>query len=110
MLKPDGKVFTNIPNLMHYTVLYDLIVNGRFTYTDTGLLDYGHKHFFTLREASNMFQQAGFKEVKNTAIFLNVPDREDFIQFLLSAENSICEEVEFRAFCYLTMLEKDNND
>lgn len=110
MLKPDGKVFANIPNIMHYSVLYDLIVNGRFTYTDTGLLDYDHKHFFTLREANEMFQQTGFKKIKSTAIFLNSPVKEDFIQFLLSAKDSVCDEIEFKTFCFLSMLEKDNNN
>lgn len=34
---------------MHFTVLHELI-NGNFHYTDTGLLDKTHIHFFTYNE------------------------------------------------------------
>lgn len=111
ILKSDGKVFINIPNIMHYSVLYNLITYGRFPYTDTGLLDSDHKHLFTFQDAKIMFQEAGFKKIKNQVLLLTnnfTQEEEDFVQFLLSAENSKCEELEFKAFTYMFMLEKDN--
>lgn len=110
MLKPDGKVFANIPNLMHYSILYDLIVNGMFTYTDIGLLDSDHKHFFTFREAVAMFQATGFTEVTSSAIIWAKPEDEEFINFLLSAKNSTCDEIEFKTFTYMFMLEKKEDN
>lgn len=110
MLKPDGKVFINLPNLMNYSIMYDLIVNGNFTYTETGLLDSDHKHLFTLKEAKQMFQETGFKEIQNRAILLKeifTQEEEDFIKYLLSAKNSVCEEIEFKTFTYMFILEKE---
>ena len=47
ILKSDGYIIANIPNLMHWTVMANLLIYGNFTYTDIGLLDYDHKHLFT---------------------------------------------------------------
>ena len=46
-LKKDGIFIINIPNLMHYTVMYNLLKLGRFPYADIGLLDCTHCHLFT---------------------------------------------------------------
>lgn len=56
LLCEDGKILACIPNLMHYTVMKELI-NGNFTYTDTGLLDKTHIHFFTYKEILRMFHK-----------------------------------------------------
>ena len=37
----------NIPNLMYWSTMYSLLIEGIFSYTDIGLLDYDHKHLFT---------------------------------------------------------------
>ena len=49
LLAPEGKVIASIPNLMHYSVLQRLL-NGYFSYSDIGLLDRTHIHFFTYYE------------------------------------------------------------
>lgn len=59
-LKDDGYFIASIPNIMHYSVLYNMLMKGNFTYTDTGLLDYDHKHFFTFNEIERMFEKTGF--------------------------------------------------
>lgn len=58
-LKPGGQVVACIPNLMHYSVIHGLL-HGNFTYTDMGLLDRTHIHFFTYNEILRMFERAGF--------------------------------------------------
>lgn len=58
-LRPQGKIIASIPNLMHYTVLRELI-GGNFTYQDMGLLDRTHIHFFTYNEIIRMFSRAGY--------------------------------------------------
>ena len=45
---------------MFYEVLKNLLEKGRFTYTQTGLLDYDHKHFFTYNEILQTFALAGY--------------------------------------------------
>ncbi len=62
-LKKDGKIIASIPNLMNISVMKQLI-HGDFTYTETGLLDKTHIHFFTYNEIKKIFKEAGF----NTSI------------------------------------------
>lgn len=44
LLSKDGKIIASIPNLMHISVVDDLL-RGNFTYTETGLLDKTHINF-----------------------------------------------------------------
>ena len=60
-LKDDGYIVASIPNVMHYTILQNLLIDGNFTYTETGLLDYDHKHLFTYNEIWRLFNSLGFE-------------------------------------------------
>jgi 2-polyprenyl-3-methyl-5-hydroxy-6-metoxy-1,4-benzoquinol methylase len=60
-LSDDGTIVCSIPNLKHWSVLYKLIVEDRFTYADKGLLDRTHVHFFTLEEIGEMLDSTGFE-------------------------------------------------
>jgi len=59
LLKEDGKIIACIPNLMHYSVMRELL-DGNFTYRDMGLLDRTHIHFFTYNEIIKMFEEEGY--------------------------------------------------
>lgn len=59
-LKPSGTVLASIPNMMHYSVILDLL-KGNFTYQDRGILDRTHMRFFTLNEIKRMFMQCGYR-------------------------------------------------
>lgn len=69
LLKENGCIIASIPNLMHISVIQQLLM-GRFQYTDTGLLDRTHIHFFTYYEIILMFQNAGFviEDVRTTTV------------------------------------------
>jgi 2-polyprenyl-3-methyl-5-hydroxy-6-metoxy-1,4-benzoquinol methylase len=60
-LAPDGVVVLSIPNVKHWTVLYPLLVQDRWTYEDAGLLDRTHVHFFTIEEAGAMLARQGLE-------------------------------------------------
>ncbi len=77
-LKPDGQVLASIPNVQHWTVIRDLL-NGRWRYTDDGLLDRTHLRFFTLEGIRDMFRDAGLQvfEVRGRRLF-----NEGYQQFL----------------------------
>lgn len=66
-----------VPNLMHISVMRQLI-NGRFQYEDTGLLDRSHIHFFTYYQMILMFQEEGYmvEDVRNILPPLAPQDRE----------------------------------
>ena len=45
LLKDDGKIIFSVPNIAHSDIIVKLL-NNRFDYTDIGLLDNTHIHFF----------------------------------------------------------------
>jgi Cyclopropane fatty acid synthase and related methyltransferases len=53
-LKHDGCVITSIPNIGHNAIIMELR-NGKFNYTETGLLDNTHIHFMTRQSIYNIF-------------------------------------------------------
>ncbi len=79
MLKPEGYIIMSLPNIAHNSIIIDLLDN-KFEYKDTGLLDNTHVRFFTYDNIENMlkrlslyvdmkcatYTQVGFNEFKNT--------------------------------------------
>jgi SAM-dependent methyltransferase len=59
-LAPDGVIVCSIPNVKHWSVVGNLLINDRWPYADSGLLDRTHVHFFTLTEISKMLDDVGF--------------------------------------------------
>ena len=59
LLKDEGKLILSIPNIAHNAVIIDLL-NNKFEYTEVGLLDNTHVHFFTYNSAKYMLNKAGF--------------------------------------------------
>ena len=107
ILNAGGKIISSIPNLMHYSVLYQLI-NGDFTYKDTGLLDKTHIHFFTYNEILRLFKNNKYKIINIKAINnvnTEVKDVTDFINELteLSTHKN---KLFFEAYQYVTLAEK----
>lgn len=53
-------VLVSLPNIAYWEMRLTLL-RGRFDYTDTGLLDRTHLRFYTLKTATAMFSDAGFR-------------------------------------------------
>lgn len=60
LLSDDGCVVVSLPNVAHLSIRVDLL-RGKFTYTDTGILDRTHLHFYTYRTAMDLVQNAGLR-------------------------------------------------
>ena len=58
-LKPSGMVILSIPNIRRFRIIIELL-RGNFRYTDYGLMDHTHLHFFTYNEIKHMLNSAGF--------------------------------------------------
>lgn len=58
LLKPGGRMILSVPNVTHAAVRLQLL-SGRFTYTDTGLLDRTHLHFFDRQGLEQLLAEAG---------------------------------------------------
>lgn len=63
LLKDDGKVLCSIPNIAHNDIILRLCMD-HFDYTETGLLDTTHVHFFAYNSLEPFFDNAGFAIVK----------------------------------------------
>lgn len=59
LLAADGKVLFSIPN-MAYVGIRLLLLKGDFDYTETGLLDQTHLHYYSLDEVYRVFGEAGY--------------------------------------------------
>lgn len=59
-LSRDGTVIASIPNIRHYSVVKPLVMNGKFTYREAGLLDRTHLRFFTIASAVSLFVESGY--------------------------------------------------
>lgn len=99
VLKPNGIIIATIPNLMHASVLKLLLEQGLFTYSETGLLDYDHKHLFTYAEIVNMFKEANLNVCIQT-YSIGVSDQlNDFIRKL--SHISYLDKWQFTTFEYI---------
>jgi 2-polyprenyl-3-methyl-5-hydroxy-6-metoxy-1,4-benzoquinol methylase len=70
-LAPDGLLVVSVPNVAHWSLRMKLLL-GRWEYTDRGLLDRTHVHFFTRKSAQCEIASAGYV-VKEVAITPQLP-------------------------------------
>lgn len=104
-LKANGKIIASIPNLMHISVMKELL-KGNFTYTDRGLLDKTHCHLFTKKEIVNMFSGTGY-EVKLVNLETSVtPEEQALIKSLVALSNKQASESMYKTFQYLCIAKK----
>lgn len=62
-LKEDGQILACIPNIQHWSILFNLL-QGKWDYTEEGLLDSTHLRFFTLDSIKKLFIECGLKIVE----------------------------------------------
>ena len=58
-LAPEGRLVASLPNSAHFFVRLHVLF-GSFPYTDRGLFDRTHLHFFAWRNWTDLFDRAGF--------------------------------------------------
>ncbi len=105
LLNSNGKIIASIPNLMHYTIFKELL-SGNFTYTDTGLLDRTHIHFFTYKEIVKMFKAQGYTiESIDGVIYKTAKgEAETYIEKLMQIAEGV-EKYMFQAYQYIVTAE-----
>ena len=59
LLKPSGSVIFSIPNMAHMGTRL-MLLEGRFVYGETGLLDKTHLHYYDREEVERVFHNAGY--------------------------------------------------
>ncbi|MDW2799915.1 methyltransferase domain-containing protein [Clostridium boliviensis] len=103
-LKPGGAILASIPNIMHISVVSNLL-NGYFTYEESGILDKTHLRFFTKNEITRMFSQAGYQleDIGVTRIYIT-PAQQKLIEQLCSISTSSMDA--FTTYQYLIRARK----
>lgn len=67
VLGPNGQVIVSLPNVAHWRMRKDLLL-GRFDYTETGILDKSHLHFYTQASFCQLVSSAGFSITRMTPV------------------------------------------
>ena len=62
-LNENGCVISSIPNVRHYSTLYNLLIKGYWPYRERGIHDINHLRFFTKKNISEMFKKCGLNIV-----------------------------------------------
>ena len=105
LLTEHGYILTSIPNLMHVSVMEQLL-HGRFIYQDEGLLDRSHIHLFTCYEIQTMFLEEGYNLDRLSGTSIAIDDgREALIQKLMEISQGV-EEHMYRTYQYLVRAKK----
>jgi 2-polyprenyl-3-methyl-5-hydroxy-6-metoxy-1,4-benzoquinol methylase len=60
LLAPRAQVLASIPNVRNIWLLARALLDGRWEYTERGLLDITHLRFFTRQEMHRMFAESGY--------------------------------------------------
>lgn len=68
-LNPNGRVVASIPNVSHVAIR-TMLIEGRWDYSDLGILDRTHLRFFTRDSAIEMFSDAGYQVHQISAVRL----------------------------------------
>ena len=90
---------------MHISVMKELI-KGNFTYTDRGLLDRTHCHFFTKKEIEKMFNNAGFSVAIKTLETFATDDEKSLIKSLVDLSGGETNRSMYTTFQYLCTAKK----
>lgn len=62
-LKEDGKVIISLPNIANWQIRLNLLF-GNFNYTETGIMDKTHLHFYTFKTAKDLIDATGLKIIE----------------------------------------------
>lgn len=99
-MKNDGNLICSIPNIMHKSVLKDLLV-GKFTYSDSGILNKNNIRFFTLEEMMKLFNNEGYSLKPTLAVLIDATkEDEEFVDSLCKITNDNLR-LNFNSYSYL---------
>ena len=85
LLKNDGSIFISIPNIAHNSIIMDLL-QDKFTYNSTGLLDNTHIKFFTKNTLDELIEKCNLKIAYETGVYIS-PEKTEFGYFYNDIDN-----------------------
>lgn len=86
-LNQNGVMIISTPNIANYTIRWNLL-KGKFDYTDTGILDNTHVHFFTMKSVKKLIEESNMDIV---SFFVSTNRKVGEVPILETIENSITQ-------------------
>ncbi|NFR88446.1 methyltransferase domain-containing protein, partial [Clostridium botulinum] len=105
-LKNDGYILASIPNVMHYSVIKDLL-KGNWTYENAGILDKTHIRFFTKNEIIKMFNNIGYTNISMSNVNLYVNDQDEMFINEINKISNIDIKNEVKVYQYIIKANSD---
>ena len=96
LLKADGSVLMSLPNIAHNAIIMDLL-NDKFTYRKTGLLDNTHIRFFTKNTLEELVTSCGLEIAFETASYVE-PSNTEFKNSYTDLDDHIAKFLRDRDF------------
>ena len=98
-LKKEGQIIISLPNIMHISIVNDL-VQGKWDYQESGILDKTHLRFFTLKSIKEMFQSIDCNMIYYFSIYSRVSNEEESLINLLSTQYNI-DKTQLMSYQYI---------
>ena len=110
LLAEDGIIITSIPNIAHNAVIIDLI-NNKFNYNKTGIMDNTHLRFFTYYSLQQLFENCNLTIIDENVVKLNYDqiEIENNNLYLPTDQAEMLKDREF-AFVYQFVFTSVNKD
>ena len=67
-LNNNGRIISSMPNIRYYKPMFEYLFKGDWKYQEAGVMDKTHFRFFTKISIERMYNEAGFKVLKNIGI------------------------------------------
>lgn len=93
-LDKNGIVVISLPNIANWQVRLRLLF-GQFNYTETGILDKTHLHFYTFKSAKELVEKCGLKTIKTqsgSSMFGYVINFLPFLRYVLATNIILINE------------------
>lgn len=81
LLAEGGSIVTCLPNVGHWSIISGLI-EGKWEYTDSGLLDRTHLRFFTISGFRDLLQECGLQVEREERLRNSAQLSDDIVPFL----------------------------
>lgn len=105
-LKPDGYIISVIPNLIHYSVIRDLL-KGDFQYNSNFIVNRSQKNLFTYNDINKLSEECGFKP-PYVLYWYNATNKDDE-NFLNDVCNISGEDMRWQFMIYKYIIKFPNN-
>ncbi|NRT87542.1 glycosyltransferase [Clostridium beijerinckii] len=109
-LKPGGYIIATISNIMHYSVIKELL-RGRFMYNKNSILNVrNYNNFFTLADIQEIFKESGYVNPYVFHYYTEISQEDnEFLNNICSIIGNDMKEY-FLSYEYVAKFQKDIND